>query len=683
VTSRRVSLAQTVLLLGLLSLVPLALLAYFSTRLATDAVRTEVETQVRRTADMGAEIVERELSSVRGIVEAYAGRPTVAATVAARDERRLLEHLDDLRMAGAAADTAIVTSADGRVMAVVPSTPGLVGTSVASLDWHQGAAASGQPYLSTAFTARSRRGRPIVAVAAPVRNARGETTAYLAVGYDLRHLRGLAARMSHADGAAVQITDSKGALLADGGRPVRSLVSRREEAGVRGALEGGRGLTEIVGPSGPQLVAFAPVEELGWAVTASVPADKADAAVARLRETVALIGVPLGIIIVAGLAVLIGTLAARRRAEDEAREQASITRSVLDATPIALALVDRDGNRVLTNEAFERLTREIGLTSWSSFAERVKQASTLVADGDRFCEIIAGCVAEPARSGFDEIETLEGRVFELYSAPVLGDGGEPIGRVLAIAERTAERQAEQLKDELVATVSHELRTPLASIVGFAELLAHRDPPREVRRHYLETIHVEAKRLTDLVNDFLDVQTLEGGRMRLSYVAFDLVTLVREEMQFLAAQARDHTLAFDAVIEPLVVNGDRDRIVQVIENLLSNAVKYAPGGGTIRVRVEPDNGTARVTVTDEGIGIPAEQQDRIFEKFFRVDTSDTRSIGGTGLGLALCKQIVEAHGGRIGFTSEPGRGSSFWFEVPVALPVGERPVDQPLEYVEQP
>ncbi|MDQ4018980.1 MAG: ATP-binding protein, partial [Actinomycetota bacterium] len=179
------------------------------------------------------------------------------------------------------------------------------------------------------------------------------------------------------------------------------------------------------------------------------------------------------------------------------------------------------------------------------------------------------------------------------------------------------------------------------------------------------------------------QSLEGGRMRLSCLAFDLVKLVREEVPFLAAQARHHTLQVDAAVERLVVNGDRDRIVQIIENLLSNAVKYTPGGGTINVRVEPDNGTARVTVTDRGIGIPADQQERIFEKFFRVDTSDTRSIGGTGLGLALSKQIVETHGGRIGFTSEPGRGSSFWFEIPVALPVGERPVNQPLEYVEQP
>ena len=154
-------------------------------------------------------------------------------------------------------------------------------------------------------------------------------------------------------------------------------------------------------------------------------------------ETVALIGVPLGLLIAAGLAVLAGTLAARRRAEDEAREQASIARSVLDAAPIAVSLVDRDGNRILTNEAFDRLAREIGLTSRSSLEERVEQASTLVAAGDRLRRIVAGYLAEPTRAGIDEVETLEGRLFELYSAPVVGDGGEATGRVFAIAERTA------------------------------------------------------------------------------------------------------------------------------------------------------------------------------------------------------------------------------------------------------
>jgi signal transduction histidine kinase len=251
-------------------------------------------------------------------------------------------------------------------------------------------------------------------------------------------------------------------------------------------------------------------------------------------------------------------------------------------------------------------------------------------------------------------------------APENGTSGQGVGVLLR--DVTPQRDLARAKDELVAVVSHELRTPLASLVGFAELLLVREFDEEERREFLGIIQEEGRRLTSLVNDFLDLQRMESGRQTVVPVPIELGPVL----------ARAVAAAGDDPARPIVldrppvlplVSADADRVLQVLANLLSNARKFSPRGGQVTLAARPLEGEVEVSVRDRGLGLPPEAVPCLFEKFYRVDNSDRREIKGTGLGLAICRQIVEAHGGEIGVESEGlGTGARFTFTLPTASPV---------------
>jgi PAS domain S-box-containing protein len=346
----------------------------------------------------------------------------------------------------------------------------------------------------------------------------------------------------------------------------------------------------------------------------------------------------------------------------ESRRLAGVNSAVLDAAVDGITMVDLDGRVVLRNAASERLSREHRSHHVENlYAERDAVAEQTT-DPTRYRDFLDAAASDPEFEGAEEITAASSNtVLQFHTSPVRDGDGELIGRIFTVRDITAEREGERLKSDLVATVSHELRTPLASILGFAELLVERKLDRAIRERYARTIHNEARRLTALINDFLDLQRIEEGGLKLALESLELGPLLAQQVELFSGQSSDHTLELELAAEPLVVLGERDRIAQVVGNLISNAIKYSPAGGPVTVAASAAGGDIRVSVRDSGLGIPSGQQPNIFKKFFRVDSSDTREIGGTGLGLALCREIVEAHGGRIGFKSEEGKGSTFWFE----------------------
>lgn len=237
--------------------------------------------------------------------------------------------------------------------------------------------------------------------------------------------------------------------------------------------------------------------------------------------------------------------------------------------------------------------------------------------------------------------------------------------------------AEMIKSEFLDTVSHELRTPLASLLGFSELILTRSLTEEKRHQFVEIIHAESQRLSTLINDFLDVQSLEAGRARFDRAPHDAIRLIHDVARLFSNHPQ-HPLRVVVPDDLPPVYADRDRVKQILTNLLSNAIKYSPQGGEIVLSARrSDAHNIEFAVQDHGLGIPETAMSSLFGKFFRVDRTDRREIGGTGLGLKLCKDIVTAHGGKIWAESVLGQGSTFRFVLQVAA------LDEPPATVREP
>jgi len=230
-------------------------------------------------------------------------------------------------------------------------------------------------------------------------------------------------------------------------------------------------------------------------------------------------------------------------------------------------------------------------------------------------------------------------------------------------------ELDKLKDEFVALVSHELRTPLTSIRGYLELVLDGEAGSvsEEQRHFLGVVDRNANRLLDLVGDLLFLAQIEAGKLSLDIGAVDLASLAAESVETARPIAEEKSISLTLATSPLpLLAGDRARLAQLLDNLISNAIKFTPEGGRVDVRASVSRGNAVVEVRDTGMGIPVEEQEHVFESFFRTSRATDEAIQGTGLGLAISKAIVHAHGGRITLASSEGEGATFHVSIPIRV-----------------
>ncbi len=386
-----------------------------------------------------------------------------------------------------------------------------------------------------------------------------------------------------------------------------------------------------------------------------------------------------------------------RQAHAETEARRALLQTVIDELPSGVYLVrGRDARLVLANHAAAGV--------WGATWPHDQPMSDFLAtngirvfhfDGrplapEEFATLRAVQTGEPVRHYQEIIRHRDGTTLPVLvnavalDPQVLGwsstgnanggpEGPEP-GAIIVQQDVTALKEAERLKDEFIGIAAHELRNPLSVVKGFAQMLimqTQRGKGPELADWQMEAIHdidQATSRLVELTEDLLDVTRLQAGRLELHIEATDLVALVQRAVKRLRVTTDHLKISVHAAPEYIVIKADPRRIEQVVSNIINNAIKYSPDGGDIDISVHEDREarTVLLCVQDHGIGIPAHQQGRIFSRFMRADNAAAHNIGGTGLGLYLCRELVERHGGRIWFESTEGEGTTFYVSLPIEV-----------------
>jgi PAS domain S-box-containing protein len=361
---------------------------------------------------------------------------------------------------------------------------------------------------------------------------------------------------------------------------------------------------------------------------------------------------------------------ARLYREAEERGQAA---RVLGYVADGVFLVDADGVVQLWNPAAEAIT---GVSAPTALGRPVEE---VIPGWGAVAQAVTIASAPAASTGPATTVPVEIDGHELWLSVAGVSSAE--GTVFAFRDLTEERHLEELKADFIATVSHELRTPIAAVHGAAKTLEREDVvfTDDLRRRFLSVISEQSERLVRLVNDILLTSQVESGALVLANEEVDVADVAHRVIEAARMHA-PHELSFALEASPTLgpVATDRDKLRQVLANLVANAVKYSGGSGRIDVQLEQREGHLLIAVRDEGVGVPLAEQHRIFEKFYRVDPSMSRGVGGTGLGLYICRELVRRMGGSIWVESSEGTGSTFFVELPVATNHGVLPGDTRAE-----
>ena len=345
--------------------------------------------------------------------------------------------------------------------------------------------------------------------------------------------------------------------------------------------------------------------------------------------------------------------------EATAAPASSTSATLIEALPVAAVVVDADDEVVLVNDA----ARELGAVFGDAIASApgLRETIRLARRSDQPVE---DEIALALPTGFRFVPVGERTIPVRVRASRVDDGGRV---VLVFDDLTEQRRIEAVRRDFVANVSHELKTPVGALSLLAEALSDcaDDPAATVR--FTERIGIEASRLARLVQELIDLSRLEGADPVPDARVVDLAHVVAEAVDRTRAAADVNAVRINVIsAEPALVSGDSHQLVTAVANLVENAVAYSPGGSRVTVGLTRADGWIELSVADEGIGIPADEQERVFERFYRSDPARSRATGGTGLGLAIVKHVTQGHGGEVSLWSAEGKGSTFTLRLP-ALP----------------
>ncbi len=343
--------------------------------------------------------------------------------------------------------------------------------------------------------------------------------------------------------------------------------------------------------------------------------------------------------------------------------------ALIDNSADGVMILDHEGRIEIFNRALSELT---GCPQEVAIGRHCSEVLVLYNElGGNRCQSICPLLdtANRNRSSIEgEIIRPDGRrvAVSITYSPLYDESGYRVNTVANIRDITRAREAEELKSTLLSVISHELKTPVALIKGYAGTLRREDAnwDQQTLSQSLAIIEEEADRLNQLINNLLEASRIQAGGLQLRFGYVRLDRLAKKVADEFRTQTNKHTLTVEFPQELPPIMGDEERLREVISNLISNAIKYSPQGGNIRMGGSADANQVRLYVSDEGIGVPFAEREKIFERFYRVDSASTRKTQGAGLGLFLVKAVVDAHGGRVWVDSTPGHGSQFNITLPI-------------------
>lgn len=351
-----------------------------------------------------------------------------------------------------------------------------------------------------------------------------------------------------------------------------------------------------------------------------------------------------------GVGTLVGALALRRKTKEEVVARTLVphrTRQVISALQAGAIVVRRDGR--------------------AAYSNHTSAALGIARPDGALHEAVAAVAHRAWKAGHPVEEEVEVRRGVLGAVSLVHVRATPLDDELALAianDNTEQRAAEQTRREFAVNVSHELKTPIGALSLLAENIESAAEDTELVRQFSIKMRREARRLTKLIQEIIEISRLQGGESVLDHERVEVAAVVHEAVEGarLAAEARDISLVIDMRDRPHVV-GDRDLLVMALRNLIDNAITYSDKAARVTVSVSQRDDVVSIAVLDQGIGIDAKDQERIFERFYRTDPARARETGGTGLGLSIVKHVALQHGGAVTVWSQPAVGSTFTLSLP--------------------